>query len=102
MPRGRFRAMTLLLIAALVAQAPWDIAKSAAGGAATKQLETEGTSRLLSEGRKNQCTFKTDSDAFPSRGDKKLRNLNSALTDAKKRLNGAGVKTLKFEVKGPT
>ena len=94
--------MTSLILALLIAQAPWDIAKGAAGSAATKQLETEVNKRLLSEGRKNQCTFKTDSDAFEKNCDKKLRNLNVALIDAKKRLNGAGVKNFKFEVSGHT
>src|SRR5262249_15403436 len=59
-----FPAMTLLIIAALLAQAPWDVAKSVAGDAATKQLEGEINKRLLSEARKNQCSFKTDSDQF--------------------------------------
>ena len=60
------------------------------------------TSAHKSEGRKNQCTFKTDSDAFEKNCEKKLRNLNGALIDAKKRLNGAGVKNFKFEVSGHT
>ena len=94
--------MTPLLIAVLVAQAPWDIAKSAAGSAATRRLETEINKRLLAEGRKNQCTFKTDSDEFDKDCDQKLRNLGNALIDAKKRLNGSGVKNFKFEVSGHT
>jgi outer membrane protein OmpA-like peptidoglycan-associated protein len=94
--------MTLLLIVALLAQAPWDVAKSAAGNAATKKLETEVNKRLLSEGRKNQCTFKTDSDQFDKNCDQKLRNLGNALIDAKKRLNSSGVKNFKFEVSGHT
>jgi outer membrane protein OmpA-like peptidoglycan-associated protein len=94
--------MTLLIIAALLAQAPWDIAKSAAGNAATKKLETEVNKRLLSEGRKNQCTFRTDSDQFDKNCDQKLRNLNNALIDAKKRLNSSGVNNFKFEVSGHT
>jgi OOP family OmpA-OmpF porin len=94
--------MTLLLIALLLAQAPWDIAKSAAGSAATKKLESEVNKRLLAEGRKNQCTFRTDSDEFDKNCDQKLRNLGNALIDAKKRLNGSGVKNFKFEVSGHT
>ena len=94
--------MTSLILALLIAQAPWDIAKGAAGSAATKQLETEVNKRLLSEGRKNQCTFKTDSDQFEKNCDQKLRNLNNALIDAKKRLNSAGVQNFKFEVSGHT
>jgi OmpA-OmpF porin, OOP family len=94
--------MMPLLIALLLAQAPWDIAKSAAGSAATKKLETEVNKRLLAEGRKNQCTFRTDSDEFDKDCDQKLRNLGNALIDAKKRLNGSGVKNFKFEVSGHT
>jgi OOP family OmpA-OmpF porin len=94
--------MTLLLIAALLAQAPWDVAKSVAGNAATKKLEGQVNSRLLSESRKNQCTFKTDSDQFDKNCDQKLRKLGNALIDAKKRLDSSGVKNFKFEVSGHT
>jgi outer membrane protein OmpA-like peptidoglycan-associated protein len=105
-PRGEqaldCAAMTLLIIAVLVAQVPWDVAKSVAGNATMKKLETEVNKRLLSEGRKNQCTFKTDSDQFDRNCDQKLRNLGNALIDAKKRLNSSGVKNFKFEVSGHT
>jgi outer membrane protein OmpA-like peptidoglycan-associated protein len=95
--------MTLALVLAVsLAQAPWDVAKSVAGGAATKKLEGEINKRLLDEGRKNQCTFKTDSDQFDKNCDKKLQNLGNALIDAKKRLNSSGVQNFKFEVSGHT
>jgi outer membrane protein OmpA-like peptidoglycan-associated protein len=94
--------MTLLLALMLVAQAPWDIAKKAVGGAATGKLEGEINKRLLDEGRKNQCTFKTDSDQFDKNCDKKLQKLGAALIDAKKKLNGSGVQNFKFEVSGHT
>jgi OmpA-OmpF porin, OOP family len=94
--------MTFALIALLLAQAPWDVAKSVAGGAATKKLETSVNKRLLEEGRKNQCTFRTDSDQFDKNCDKKLQNLGNALIDAKKQLNAAGVQNFKFEVSGHT
>ena len=95
--------MTLALVVALsLAQAPWDMAKSVAGGAATRKLEGEVNKRLLDEGRKNQCTFKTDSDQFDKNCDKKLKNLGNALIDAKKRLNSSGVQNFKFEVSGHT
>ena len=94
--------MTLLIVAALLAQAPWDVAKSVVGDAATKQLENEVNKRLLSEARKNQCSFKTDSDQFAKSCDQKLKNLNTALIDAKKKLNSSGVKNFKFEVSGHT
>jgi len=96
--------MTLLLAAllALVPQAPWDIAKQAAGKATTGKLEGEINKRLLAESRKNQCSFKTDTDVLDKGCDKKLRNLAGALIDAKKRLNSAKVQNFKFEVSGHT
>lgn len=85
-----------------LAQNPWDMAKKVAGDAATKKLEQEINSRLLAEGRKNQCSFKTDSDQLEPGCDKKLKNLSNLLIDAKKKLDGAGVKNFKFEVSGHT
>src|SRR3954454_18575204 len=86
----------------LLAQVPWDIAKQAAGKATTGKLETEINKRLISESRKNQCSFKTDTDVLDKGCDKKLRNLSGALIDAKKRLNAAKVQNFKFEVSGHT
>ena len=90
------------LAAPAAAEQPWDVAKKAAGGAAVGQVEKEVNKRLLDEGHKNQCTFKTDSDAFEKPCDAKLKNLVKALVDAKKKLNGAGVQNFKFEVSGHT
>jgi len=90
-----------IVLALLLAQSPFDLARKAAGAASGK-LEAEINKRLLSEGRKNQCTFRTDSDQFDKQCDKKLQNLGNALIDAKKRLDGAGVKNFKFEVSGHT
>ena len=91
-----------LILAVALAQAPWDMAKSVAGNAATKKLEQTVNKRLLDEGRKNQCTFKTDSDQFAANCDKKLQNLGNALIDAKKKLNAQGLQNFKFEVSGHT
>jgi len=97
---------TALLSVALMTQAqapnPWDMAKKVAGDAATKGIEGEINKRLLAEGQKNQCSFKTDSDVLDGNCDKKLKNLANALIDAKKKLNEAGVKNFKFEVSGHT
>jgi outer membrane protein OmpA-like peptidoglycan-associated protein len=92
----------LIALVLLLAQSPWDMAKSAAGGAATKKLESQINNQLLSEARKNQCSFKTDSDQFEKSCDKKLSNVANALISAKKRINQAGVKNFKFEVSGHT
>src|SRR5437763_15652617 len=96
--------MDLLFALVILAlpQAPWDIAKGVAGKAATGKLEQEINKRLLTESRKNQCSFKTDTDVLDKGGDKKLRNLAGARIDAKKRLNAAEGQNFKFEASGHT
>jgi len=96
--------MTAMLGVVLVLslQNPWDVAKKAAGSAATGQVEKEVNTRLLAEGRKNQCSFKTDTDQLSPGCDKKLKSLANTLIEAKKKLNTAGVKNFKFEVSGHT
>jgi len=87
---------------ALAQPNPWEIGKQAVGGAATGKLEKEINKHLLAESRKNQCSFKTDSDELQKGCDPKARRLANALVDAKKRLASAGVKNFKFEVSGHT
>jgi len=108
-PATRVRSLPLLaavLLAAVPglapAQTPWDAAKKVAGGATVGKLEKEINRRLLEEGRKNQCAFKTDTDVLEPGCDAKMKKLSNALVDAKKRLNGAGVKNFKFVVSGHT
>ncbi len=84
------------------AQTPWDVAKKAAGGATVGKLEKQINKRLLEEGHKNQCSFKTDTDVLEPGCDAKMKRLSNALIDAKKQLNGAGVKNFKFVVSGHT
>lgn len=95
-------AAALLAAPAARAQAPWDLAKKAAGSATTAKLEKEVNKRLLDEGRKNQCSFKSGTDELEPGCDAKMKRLSNALVDAKKRLNGAGVKNFKFVVSGHT
>ncbi len=90
------------IVASAAAQQPWEIAKKTAGGAAVRQVETAVNKKLLEEGRKNQCVFQTDSDAFEKPCEGKIKNLGNALIAAKKKLAGAGVKNFKFEVSGHT
>lgn len=96
-------ALAVSLAPALVlAQTPWDLAKKAAGGATTTKLQKAINARLLEEGRKNQCSFKSDSDQLEPGCDAKAQRLANALVDAKKKLNAAGVKNFKFVVSGHT
>lgn len=102
--------MRTILVAALLtllapvarAQTPWDTAKKAAGQATVGKLEKEINKRLLDEGRKNQCSFKTDTDVLEPGCDAKMQRLANALVDAKKKLDNAGVKNFKFVVSGHT
>ncbi len=84
------------------AQAPWDVAKKAAGKATVGKVEKEVNRRLLEDARKNQCSFKSDSDQLEKGCDQKARRLANALVDAKKKLNDAGVQNFKFVVSGHT
>ncbi len=95
-------ALVALLPSAAPAQDAWGAAKKVAGGGATAQLEKEINKRLLEEGRKNQCSFKSGTAVLEKGCDKKAKNLAKALIDAKKKLNGAGVQNFKFVVSGHT
>jgi OOP family OmpA-OmpF porin len=82
-----------------------DLAKKgagAAGNAAKDKAAKQVNDKLLAEGRKNQCSFKSDSDQLEPGCDGKIKKLADALVDAKKRLDAAGVKAYKFEVSGHT
>jgi OmpA-OmpF porin, OOP family len=94
--------MPVLFALLALLQSPWDIAKGAAGKATTQKLEQQINQRLLAEARKNQCSFKTDTNVLEKGCDQKLRRLTAALADAKKRLNAAHVQNFKFEVSGHT
>ena len=102
MTRVAIAAALLALAPAAFPQNPWDIAKKAAGSSTTAQLEKEVNKRLLDEGRKNQCSFKSGTDVLEPGCDAKMKKLSNALVDAKKKLNGAGVKNFKFVVSGHT
>src|SRR5689334_20413899 len=80
-----------------------DLTKKAASGAASgarDKAAKEVNAKLLAEGRKNQCSFKTDSDELMPGCDSKLKNLTNTLIEMKKRLKVAGVTDFKFEVSG--
>ncbi len=84
------------------AQTPWDLGKKAVGDATAGKVEQEVNKRLLAESRKNQCSFKSDSDELQKGCDPKARRLAEAMVSAKKRLESAGVRSFKFEVSGHT
>jgi outer membrane protein OmpA-like peptidoglycan-associated protein len=106
MARSPFHLLGLALSLALAfpagAQNPWDVAKDVAGDATVSKLQKTLNKKLLEEGRKNQCSFKSDSDVLEKGCDSKMKRLASALVDAKKQLNAAGVKNFRFVVSGHT
>jgi outer membrane protein OmpA-like peptidoglycan-associated protein len=104
-------AVALLALTArpAAAQNPFDAVnsaageiKKAAGPGVTKEVERRINAKLTTEARKNQCSFKSDSDQLAGGCDAKLKKLANALVDAKKNLSAAGVSGYKFEVSGHT
>ncbi|MGD0835945.1 MAG: OmpA family protein [Polyangia bacterium] len=77
-------------------------AGSAAGNTARDKAVKKVNAQLLAETRKNQCSFKTDSDELAPGCDAKLRNLATALVKIKQNLAVSGVTNYKFEVSGHT
>jgi len=77
-------------------------AASAGGNAARDKALKDVNAKLLAEGRKDQCSFKTDSDELAPGCDTKVKKLANTLVDVKKRLKVAGVTSYKFEVSGHT
>jgi OOP family OmpA-OmpF porin len=73
-----------------------------AAGAARDKITKEVNAKLLAEGHKNQCSFKSDSDVLVPGCDKKLKSLTNTLVEMKKKLNVGGVTDFKFEVSGHT
>jgi len=104
--KGALIAMLLLGGRTAVAQIDLGgLAKKAAGSASSAakgEVEKEVNAKLMAEGRKNQCSFKTDSDELIPGCDAKLKKLANALVEVKKQLQTAGVSSYKFEVSGHT
>ena len=73
-----------------------------AGDAAKGKIEKDVNAKLTADARKNQCSFKTDTDELAPGCDVKLKKLTNALVEAKKHLEAGGVKSFKFEVSGHT
>jgi OmpA-OmpF porin, OOP family len=77
-------------------------ATGAAGNGARDAAVKKVNAKLLAEGRKNQCNFKSDSDELLPGCDAKVKKLANTLVDVKKQLQAAGVTAFKFEVSGHT
>lgn len=75
-----------------------DKAKGAANSAVVDKINT----KLLEEGRKNQCSFKSDSDVLEAGCDAKAKKLANVLIDMKKQLAASNVKGYHFVVSGHT
>jgi len=95
-------AMSLLAIPGVSAAQSLDSLTKAAGNAGKSAVEKKVNAKLLDEGRKNQCSFKTGTDVLEPGCDAKMKKLANALIDAKKQLDAAGAKSYKFEVSGHT
>jgi OOP family OmpA-OmpF porin len=108
----RFLVLSLLISLSALATVPdvhaldfGKIAKDAAsdvGSAARKKVIAEVNLKLMADARKNQCSFKTDSDELAPGCDVKVKKLTNALVEVKKRLQVAGITDFKFEVSGHT
>jgi OmpA-OmpF porin, OOP family len=77
-------------------------AADVAGNKARDKAVKDVNAKLLAEGRKNQCSFKTDSDQLVPGCDAKLKKLTDALVKVKQNLKVSGVTSYKFEVSGHT
>jgi outer membrane protein OmpA-like peptidoglycan-associated protein len=75
-----------------------DKVKGTANSAVVDKINT----KLLEEGRKNQCSFKTDSDVLEPGCDAKAKRLANLLIDMKKQLATSNVKGYHFVVSGHT
>ncbi|QQR42546.1 OmpA family protein [Myxococcus xanthus] len=84
------------------AQGGFGALTKAAGDAGKSAVEKRVNTKLMDEGRANQCSFKTGTAQLDAGCDAKLKKLTNALVDAKKQLVAAGVKSYKFEVSGHT
>ena len=99
---------TVLLALAGQAHAddPLGALKSKVGGkakeAANSAVVDKVNAKLLEEGRKNQCSFKTDSDVLEPGCDAKAKKLANLVIDMKKQLAQSGASGYHFVVSGHT
>ena len=77
-------------------------AAGSAGNVARDKAVKEVNAKLLAEGRKNQCSFKTDSDVLEPGCDAKAKKLANLVIDMKKQLAQSGASGYHFVVSGHT
>lgn len=94
--------LALAPVSLALAQNPLDSMRKMAGEGAKGEVEKRVNAKLTDEARKNQCSFKSGTDQLSAGCDRKLKDLASALIEAKKQLDGAGIRNYKFEVSGHT
>ena len=85
-----------------LAQSPLDALGKVAADSGKAEVEKRVNEKLLQDARKNQCSFKSGTAELAPGCDTKLKKLTSALVDAKRQLDSAGVHSYKFEVSGHT
>jgi len=93
---------TLVLPTFALAQSPLDALTKAAADTGKGEVEKKVNEKLLQDARKNQCSFKSGTAELAPGCDTKLKKLTSALVDAKRQLDSAGVHSYKFDVSGHT
>ena len=71
-------------------------------GEVNKAVTSRVNKRLTVEARKNQCSFKTDTDILEPGCDTKAKRLAETLINMKKDLSAAGLQSFKFVVSGHT
>ena len=76
--------------------------KEAATAKANKEIAIKVNKKLLTEGRKNQCSFKSGTDELAKGCGKKSKKLANQIIDVKKTLQSQGYSGFKFIVSGHT
>lgn len=76
--------------------------KEAATDKANKEIAVKVNKKLLEEGRKNQCSFKSGTDELEKGCGTKSKKLANQIIDVKKSLQAQGYSGFKFIVSGHT
>jgi OOP family OmpA-OmpF porin len=79
-----------------------DQAREKARSKGNQQIASQVNKKLLAEGRKNQCSFKSGTDVLEAGCGKKSKRLAAVIIDVKKSLQAQGQTGFKFIVSGHT